>query len=474
MDRQTMLPKDFRIVVIDDGRDPARRRSLESLVTNRTNIQLIDTSGAARSGIDAALQQVNGSYVLVLEDGDGLTPRALERLCDLADETAADICLGKTSRRGARVETPGFATNQARIPVEQARQSPDCLRLYRSSFLRDSFSVDNAPVSAMDRRALGLTESVAWCADTPAFTRTAQDSKGPQARWTAQMTALRWVRGKLEVSGELTEPTGTSLSSDDLQVQGCVFRPNDGVEWAVDANPVVARMSSAPGKRWALSLDPAVAASGSALAPGLWQLALFVTDAAGTERIKVSVTGRVLMSSYHDGSAYVAHGDGGTLGLDVGARSHPVVPRLQVDTASVSENAQGSLLTADVPDLEMIDGGRLEGELRVGDLPVKAWVEADASGRTVLKAWVSGLAGSYDLASRFSTAKFAPTGARLVIDAVGDMRVERVRGKKRARPKAPVTAPRKPAPRWRVWAKKVPGATMVYRQVNRLAERGGR
>jgi len=73
MDRQTMLPKDFRIVVIDDGRDPARRRSLESLVTNRMNIQLIDTSGAARSGIDAALQQVNGSYLLVVEDGDSLT-----------------------------------------------------------------------------------------------------------------------------------------------------------------------------------------------------------------------------------------------------------------------------------------------------------------------------------------------------------------------------------------------------------------
>ena len=204
--------------------------------------------------------------------------------------------------------------------------------------------------------------------------------------------------------------------------------------------------------------------------PGQHRVALLVTDAAGTTRVELQVEGRVRSSVHRDGVSHVVHGDGRRLGLDVGARTHPVVQRIRVDTATVAEDARGSLLTAAVPDVRVLGGGALVGELKVGGLPVKAWVEDDGAGGSVLRSWVSGLTGSYDLASRFSAAPFAPTGGRLVVDALGSMTVTRTPPGRKARPQAPgaVTPAADPEPAWKQRVRSVPGAVGAYRLVRSL------
>jgi hypothetical protein len=461
LDRQTMPPGDYRILLVDDGRDAQRRRRLDQLTRNRVNVEVAD-SGAP---LDPHLTDADG--LLVLEPGDRLTPDALEVLADFADRTGADVCLARTSRPGSRIVTPEPAGDQDRLDVEEVRRAPECARLHRVGFLQQAgVAVTADSLRDLDERALDAGASVAWCAERAAVVRPqrSEPSDGQRAeRWTARARDVGWREGILQAVAELQPADGTT--ADGVVVRGCVFRRGDGIEWPL------APCERTPDGGWQLSVDPATAAAGGPLVPGQHRVALLVTDPSGTERVELRVEGRVRSAVHRDGVSHVVHGDGRRLGLDVGARSHPVVQRIRVDTARVAEDARGSLLTAAVPDVSIVDGGALVGELKVGGLPVKAWVEADGSGGSVLRSWVSGLTGSYDLSSRFSAAPFAPTGGRLVVDALGEMTVTRTPPGRKARPEAPASAAPGPEPRWKQRVRAVPGAVAAYRLVRSLPRR---
>src|SRR6185436_717582 len=92
LDAQTLGPDEFEVLVVRDGSDH-RSAQVEHLLSRRTNYRWVepadDPTGAA-----------TGTYVLALPPGWRLGPQALERLCALADETSAEVCLGRTSRPG--------------------------------------------------------------------------------------------------------------------------------------------------------------------------------------------------------------------------------------------------------------------------------------------------------------------------------------------------------------------------------------
>jgi hypothetical protein len=90
--------------------------------------------------------------------------------------------------------------------------------------------------------------------------------------------------------------------------------------------------------------------------------------------------------------------------------------------------------------IDLPESARVEGRLRLGDLPVNAWLERDG-GVPVLRAWVSGLPGSSKLAVRITRAPYSPLGARLVVDGVGGMRIRPRQQKPAAKAPTAASAP---------------------------------
>jgi hypothetical protein len=462
-----MPPSDFRIIVQDDGSNADRRRRLNSLVLHRTNVDLGDTSDVGVT-IDDVIAGVDSTYVLLLDEGVTVAPTALERLCDLADATSAEICIGKTSRGGDRIsDLP--TTDDPRIGAEDAAHLAACGRLYLVSFLRESdLRVGTAGVSELDARALARAEAVVWCADPTVFVwPTLRSRERTAQRWVARADSHRWVSGNLEVLVGLS-PAGNEPLPPPHDVSAAVFRPDDGREWRMSATAVESEPTSQHAPQWRLRFDPSTVASGRPLEPGQWRVALLVTDAIGTTRMRLRVRKKAPMASCHAGGVYVAHGDAGFLGLDAGARRHPVGPLIDPQSASVTEDARGSLLEARLLGVDLAPDEMLAGELHVGQFPLHAWVTRE-DGHAVLHSWLSGLAGSYDLALRLSSAAPAPTGARLIIGPSGEMRVESL-SHGRVGHLATAEAP-DPEPKMRTWARKIPGAAAIYRPVAKRLQR---
>ena len=458
-----MSPEDFQVVIVDDGTDPETRNGLEHLARNRTNVEIIDVE-VDGSPVDAGVARAEGRYVLILEDASTLAPHALDRLCEHADATAADICFAKTSRRGRRIAVPAaLSTTSARVPVHEAALATSHGRLYRRSFLHDSgLRVDGGTLADLHLAALQQTQAVAVLADVQAVTLP-PSSESPPAEWTARAETVRWSGGSLRLDVLLA---GEGVATSVPEVQGCVFRLADGLEWT--GPPAVVTGAAGQGVRVDLVVDPSTLAAGRSLAPGQWRPALLVSGEAGTERVPIGVSGRVRKTSFHGGRGYVTYRASGVLGLDVGAVSHPVVPRLEGATASVREDARGSLLTARAPDLEMLDE-TAEGQLLVGRLPVRAWLRTGEDGTATLHAFVSGFAGRYPLSTKFSSAKPAPAGLQLVIDPAGTMRTARSpRDEQRSVTRTATKQPNSPVRRI---AKSLPGAAPAYRRLRAWVQR---
>ena len=216
---------------------------------------------------------------------------------------------------------------------------------------------------------------------------------------------------------------------------------------------------------------------------GIWMPALLVNEGGVGRRVRVPFPRRAPAASYAAGRATVSFSEAGKLTLDVGATSRPVLSRLDPARASVSEDAHGTLLRVEVPHLDLAAGSEQRGRLRIGKLPVPATLIRADGGPPVLEAFVSGLPGSYRLATKFSATDYAPTGLALRIDGVGAMTTRPANPKHAAngrKPPAPRTGRRKPAPAPKGAAQllkgavgRIPGAQAAYRKVRTGIRRQG-
>ena len=487
VDRQTLPPSDLEVLLVDAGTDPAARDRLEQLVANRPHFRLVETPAGSGPGArrDAGAHAAAGRYLLFLDDGVVLADEALERLCAFADEHAADLCLGKTGRRGGR--PPGadlFTANRPRAEkdavLDQALESPV---LYRRDFLvenglghPESTGPDGA--TALAREAATRTDRISVLADHAVFADTRRPASGStpatQVRPKARHVGTTWVDGALRVTVDLEHPAGADgVDGDDVEVLGGVVRPSDGTEWLAPPADVQLDRGAATGLRVTATLRPQVLAGGAPLANGTWRPVLVLGGAGWSQRLRVPAPKGLVRSALCGDVVVVCHQDGGHLALDVGAVRTPVVPAVDAAAATVVESARGSVLSAPVRDLDLPPGREVDGLLRIGDLPVRAVLRADPDGAT-LSACVSGLPGSYPLATKFSRAPFAATGASLEVAGDGTMTVRRVAPARKAAtpPPAPASAParRLPAGLKRA-AKRVPGSRALYRRLVGAARR---
>jgi glycosyltransferase involved in cell wall biosynthesis len=142
LDRQTLAPAEFEVVLCDDGSDAPTRQRLARAAETRPNVRVLNLPhtgwpGTPRNhGIDAA----TGEYVYFVDQDDRLFDAALEKLCDYADLNGSDVVIGREVGVGRDLPRGIFRRN---IPRATLGEDPllELLtphKLFRTSFLRDN------------------------------------------------------------------------------------------------------------------------------------------------------------------------------------------------------------------------------------------------------------------------------------------------------------------------------------------------
>ncbi|MFC4497750.1 glycosyltransferase family 2 protein [Streptomyces ovatisporus] len=175
---QTLPRTDFEVVYVDDGSTDGTPAMLESEAARRgagRTVRVIRTPnsgwpGRPRNiGMDAA----RGEFVFFVDDDDWLAPEALERTCERARETGADIVIGRIAGHGRRAPRALFEE-----PLSHADLRSDVAllasmtvhKLFRRDFLqRNELRFEEGRVRLEDHmftlRAYLLTDRVATVHD---------------------------------------------------------------------------------------------------------------------------------------------------------------------------------------------------------------------------------------------------------------------------------------------------------------------
>ncbi|CAN5538910.1 hypothetical protein BH10ACT5_BH10ACT5_03870 [soil metagenome] len=140
LDRQSLDPSQFEVILCDDGSGSATLERLERVAAVRPNVRVLPLPhtgwpGTPRNhGIDAA----SGTYVFFADQDDRLFESALEQLCDYADQNSSDVVVGKVVGVGRAIPKAIF-----RRDVSAAALGTDPLlelltphKLFRTAFLR--------------------------------------------------------------------------------------------------------------------------------------------------------------------------------------------------------------------------------------------------------------------------------------------------------------------------------------------------
>ena len=459
LDQQTLGPDEFEVLVGHEDEHDAESGRLADLVAHRTNLRPFDTSpgtslvARCRAGLSAATAE----YALLLHGDRGLSAHALAELCTLAEKTGADVCIGLTGRVGRRPLHGPIAgsDDHADLSPEHPLREDVHGRIVRRELLSGTAGTDNQTPerwAALATESAARVAAVANCAIFVDGQRRRARAGAARTRTTATVAATNceWRDGVLIVDVRLREATGGEAG----RVAASLFSEGSGIEWSVQTPDV----DELPDGVTRIRFDPEGVARGG-LPDGIWWPTVRVDLGAGFVVADVQLGSGTAPGASYVRRPIVAFARQGRLGIDVGGVRHQLVRRIPARGARVLEDARGSLLTATIPDVEVAEGLRLEGTLRLGKgMPVKAWLEREGSAAR-LTAWVSGLPGSAPLFTRFTPAAYAPARARLVVGPAGDMHVRRLR-RPRTRP-----APTRPSA--------TSGAKGTPRQAVRTAARLG-
>ncbi|WP_051712449.1 glycosyltransferase family A protein [Spirillospora albida] len=136
---QSLPAASIEVIAVDDGSTDGSAAELDRLAAAHPNLTVVHqpNSGGPGGPRNVGLDRARGEYVFFLDADDHLAPRALERMCAMADEHGTDVVIGRYAGVGRRV--PHFPRTVARTDVLAADPfvygtlSP--LKLFRRSLI---------------------------------------------------------------------------------------------------------------------------------------------------------------------------------------------------------------------------------------------------------------------------------------------------------------------------------------------------
>ncbi|GAA2162334.1 hypothetical protein FHX52_3570 [Humibacillus xanthopallidus] len=390
---------------------------LERVAAHRPNVRVVVLEADEAPEGAADPMQAEGEWVLVLAPDDRLERTALSQLAQLGSEAGDHDVLT------VRAQTaPRGAADRAVV-------------LTRRDGSRDS----------------GVGERSAEVVAAEPLRRRVAPSASDPAHVLSDVTAdVHWVDGALELHGRAPLHAAGAAGADLVLVgrrTGVVLaRPVDAFTVSGDDE------DTEPGLLWSASVPVDAHDIDDELEVWLEVSSSDTDDEEGessrTEERKPLV-GRVAAAEDDLDAPAVIQGrlvsvrsDGEGVVVDLGATGRSLLGRLDPRQATVVEDATGSLLTVEVPQLEHRSTGHVDGALVLDGVPLPARLVLDENPRVECR--LAGSPGRATLEWSFGPGPAAPTGCDVVTSATGEFVVSAPRPETPARPLT-VRRPKAPA-----------------------------
>jgi len=402
LDAQSLPTGSFELAILDLGLDAGQRRSLERLAARRSNVAILPADADW-------IALLNCTYLLEVGDDHRLFPETLQRLVAHADAHGLDVVAGRVVQLGQ----PLLATFLRDEPVLHgeargiALSSP--VRLLRRERVR--------------REGNALTFEVAGARVGVVSSYPAAHAPGPARQLALTLAVdppvLAWQGADIRLLA-----TGSVIEEDaaDLTPVLLIRQVGSFLTYVLPSTGGVTGTGSHV--RWEVTsaFSPLTAAAGGPLSKGQWQVDVALTGPTrGSAQVRLP--GASLPAGLLDGLALaVADGPRDTLHLDVGPSRLPLIEKADAAGATVTESAAGSLLRLRLPQVNVATHTPLPGFLALDRFQLPAVIET-ASGTAELTAFVSGLAGSYEISTQFGSAPLCPTGLTLQVSGDGTQAV---------------------------------------------------
>lgn len=140
MVNQTLDPTRFEVVLVDDGStdgSPARVDEWVARHPELFSVRRIPASGWPGRPRNVGIDVSRGRYIQFVDSDDSLAPRALERILEVADESDADVVIGKLSSDFRGLHHAFFRTTVTRRTLADYPlvQNLTVCKLFRRDFL---------------------------------------------------------------------------------------------------------------------------------------------------------------------------------------------------------------------------------------------------------------------------------------------------------------------------------------------------
>ncbi|HEX4760394.1 MAG TPA: glycosyltransferase family 2 protein, partial [Thermoleophilaceae bacterium] len=137
---QSLKPHEYEAIFVDDGSTDGTAQRLDRLAERHEQVRVehIPNSGWPGRPRNVGIDMARGEFLYFVDNDDWLTPKALERLYEMATRDRSDIVIGKVVGHGGRsVSRALFERNRSGVTVDW----PMLMRLltphklFRKSFL---------------------------------------------------------------------------------------------------------------------------------------------------------------------------------------------------------------------------------------------------------------------------------------------------------------------------------------------------
>ncbi len=432
LDAQDLPYDEFEVVFLvpDPGSGVGQR--LAELSNRRPNVRV-----AAMGGNTATLaQEVSGEWVLDLgpelsASKPVLFPQALSRLVDFGTSQDCQAVLGRAVTTTGGAVDDLFVADRPRI--EGGMISPGASS--QVIVLRRDLAKTLGPDGQQDvAQSLAGAGNVGVLAAYPSLliTPPQQDAAGGSVR--VEKSAVEWRYGRV-----VAAVTGSAEDRSAGEVLFVIRQKGSGLEYWLPSSTTSCVDGTFSGTT---EIDVRTAALGSPLDEGVWTVAVGVHRAAMGRYVFSPLPPRSMAAGVIDGILVAPTTVDAQFALDIGATRSGIVPRLSPADVDIAESARGTLLTVRLDHLAVDVDSRTSGSLHLDRFPLPAYLVAE-EGHARIECFMSGLAGTAELSTRFGSGKPEATGLNLLISPTGIMTVAPTPNKPTS---APTTTPTEARP----------------------------